>query len=116
MRKGGDLMLRCFLPMALFAFLFLPAFADDLTDEERRALDRLVAERGWNAYGDPVDTVYSAGPRLYDARTGDPIDRHHYILQNHPELRSEIRALVPRRETFISPPADRASPAPSGVW
>lgn len=83
-----------------------------LSGEERRTIDDILAARGLNAYGDPEDTVYAGGTPLFDERTGERIDRHEYVLRQHPDVQRDFQLARPRRETFVAPPPDRASPPP----
>lgn len=85
--------------------------AQALSDDERREIDEILAARGLNQYGDPVDTMYAGGTPLFDERTGESIDRHEYVLRQHPDIRRDLHA-APRRESFVAPPPDRASGPP----
>lgn len=91
------------------------AQAQDLTDEQKRAIDHAIAERGLNAYGDAPGTMYMGGTPLFDERTGQTQDRHQYIMRVHPELVPADVIVVPRpdRGPNYAPPADRSSPPPT---
>lgn len=51
-------------------------------------LDRELASRGLNAFGDPQGTMYAGGTPLFDERTGASISREQYVFSHHPELAS----------------------------
>jgi len=55
----------------------------------KKRIDRWIQKKGLNPYGDPPDTMYAGGTPLFDERTGKTRDRYEYILERHPELRSE---------------------------
>jgi hypothetical protein len=50
-------------------------------------IDRWLAQRDLNQYGDPVGTVYAGGTPLFDERTGRTTDRIQHLVGKHPELR-----------------------------
>src|ERR1051325_543518 len=60
-------------------------------DQLHRRIDEWIARNGLNSYGDPPDTMYPGGTPLFDERTGVVKDRYQYILDRHPELKSEER-------------------------
>ncbi len=49
-------------------------------------IDRELAARGLNAYGDPPGTVYAGGTPLFDEKTGRSTPRERYVLERHPEI------------------------------
>lgn len=55
-------------------------------------LDRELAARGLNAFGDPPGTMYAGGTPLFDERTGKAISREQYVFSHHPELASTCAA------------------------
>ncbi len=55
----------------------------------RARIDAWIRANDRNPYGDPKDTMYAGGTPLFDERTGRRKDRYEYILQKHPELRSQ---------------------------
>jgi hypothetical protein len=55
---------------------------------EGSCLDRELAARGLNAFGDPQGTMYAGGTPLFDERTGASIPREQYVFSRHPELAS----------------------------
>lgn len=52
-------------------------------------VDRWLAGRGLNPYGDPPDTAYAGGTPLFDERTGETKDRVDHVLGKHPDARRE---------------------------
>ncbi|MCC6445330.1 MAG: hypothetical protein IT210_17955 [Armatimonadetes bacterium] len=58
-------------------------------DATRKRIDRWIKEKNLNSYGDPKDTVYAGGTPLFNELTGQRYNRYEYILERHPELRSE---------------------------
>lgn len=58
-------------------------------DQLHRRIDEWIARNGLNAYGDPPETMYAGGTPLFDERTGIVKDRYQYILDRHPELKSD---------------------------
>jgi hypothetical protein len=55
-------------------------------------LDRELAARGLNSFGDPEGTMYAGGTPLFDERTGAAIPREQYVFSHHPELASACAA------------------------
>ena len=55
-------------------------------------LDRELAARGLNAFGDPQGTMYAGGTPLFDERTGKAIPREQYVFSHHPDLASACTA------------------------
>jgi hypothetical protein len=51
-------------------------------------VDRELAARGLNPYGDPADTMYAGGTPLFDEKTGVTVDRVQYVLAHRPEIAS----------------------------
>jgi hypothetical protein len=51
-------------------------------------VDRELAARGLNPYGDPPDTMYAGGTPLFDEKTGVAVDRIEYVLAHRPEIAS----------------------------
>lgn len=49
-------------------------------------IDRWLAQRELNQYGDPVGTVYAGGTPLFDEKTGRTTDRIQHLAGKHPEL------------------------------
>jgi hypothetical protein len=49
-------------------------------------IERWLAERDLNQYGDPVGTMYTGGTPLFDERTGQTTDRIDYLVRKHPQL------------------------------
>jgi hypothetical protein len=55
-------------------------------------LDRELAARGLNSFGDAEGTMYAGGTPLFDERTGASISREQYVFSHHPELASACAA------------------------
>ena len=49
-------------------------------------LDRQLAAKGLNQYGDPEGTMYPGGTPLFDEKTGRTTPREQYVFAKHPEL------------------------------
>ena len=49
-------------------------------------LDRQLAAKGLNQFGDPVDTAYPGGTPLFDEASGKSTDRAAYIFAKHPDI------------------------------
>lgn len=49
-------------------------------------LDRELAAKGLNQFGDPADTVYPGGTPLFDEKTGRATPRERYVFGRHPEI------------------------------
>jgi hypothetical protein len=49
-------------------------------------LDRQLAAKGLNQFGDPPDTVYPGGTPLFDEKTGKRTDRAAYVFARHPDI------------------------------
>lgn len=50
-------------------------------------VDRWLAAKGLNQYGDAPDTMYAGGSPLFDERTGKAKDRIEYVVSKHPAAR-----------------------------
>lgn len=85
------------------------AFA--LSHEEKTRLDAILAERNLNEFGDPRGTKYPGGTPLFNESTGVAVDRYDYVLEQHPELRTDV-AVDRQRESFVPPGADRSRALP----
>ena len=49
-------------------------------------LDRQLAAKGLNQFGDPADTAYPGGSPLFNESTGKSTDRAAYIFARHPDI------------------------------
>jgi hypothetical protein len=49
-------------------------------------IERWLAQRELNQYGDPAGTLYTGGTPLFDERTGQTTERVDYLVRKHPEL------------------------------
>lgn len=59
------------------------AIVSNLGEEAR--IEKWITDNLLNQYGEPADTLYAGGTPLFDPATGETMDRHDYIRQNHPE-------------------------------
>jgi hypothetical protein len=60
---------------------------DVLTEKTMAQIDSWLAERGFNQYGDPKDTVYAGGSPTFNEKTGESQDRYQLVMSKHPELK-----------------------------
>ncbi len=74
---------------AIAVLLIAPPPENRMKETLHQRIDRWIASRGLNLYGDPPDTMYTGGSPLFDERTGILEDRYDYILKQHPELRDD---------------------------
>lgn len=63
----------------------------NVSNQQKFEIDRWLAERGYNQFGDPLGTMYTGGHPLQNVTDGgtnqDPAAlRFNYILNKHPEL------------------------------
>ncbi len=56
-------------------------------------VDRWLASKDLNAYGDPKDTMYAGGTPLFDERSGKTRDRVEYVFSKHPEAKAKCAKL-----------------------
>ena len=56
--------------------------------DTRGRIDRWLAEKHLNQYGDAPGTHYTGGTPLFNEHTGERKDRYEYILGKHPELKA----------------------------
>jgi hypothetical protein len=49
-------------------------------------LDRELAAKGLNSFGDPEGTMYAGGTPLFDERTGKSTPREDYVYARHPGI------------------------------
>ena len=99
--------------MALAALGFAAAAAAaDLSDEQKKALDAALQQRGLNEYGDPPGTMYMGGTPLFDESTGPSIDRYDYVLKKHPDLR---RTVMPAGAPGQQSPGAPGTPVTTGA-
>jgi hypothetical protein len=72
-----------------------PASARDAgaTPECAACVDRELAARGLNQFGDPPDAMYAGGTPLFDERTGKATDRVEYVLSHHQAIAAACGAI-----------------------
>jgi hypothetical protein len=63
-----------------------PATPPPAASARPSCVDRELAARGLNPYGDPADTMYAGGTPLFDEKTGVAVDRVEYVLAHRPEI------------------------------
>ena len=51
-----------------------------------QCVDRELAARGLNSYGDPADTSYAGRSPLFDEKTGARRDRVQFVFAKRPEI------------------------------
>jgi hypothetical protein len=49
-------------------------------------LDRQLAAKGLNPFGDPEGTMYPGGTPLFDEKTGRSTPREQYVFARHPDI------------------------------
>jgi hypothetical protein len=49
-------------------------------------LDRQLAAKGLNPFGDPQGTMYAGGTPLFDEKSGRSTPREQYVFSRHPEI------------------------------
>jgi hypothetical protein len=49
-------------------------------------LDRQLAAKGLNPFGDPEGTMYAGGTPLFDERTGRSTPREQYVFARNPDI------------------------------
>ena len=54
--------------------------------ERDRCMDRELARRGLNEFGDPTGTTYPEGSPLYDVITKSSTDRFRFVTRRHPDI------------------------------
>ncbi len=57
----------------------------NVSDEQKKFIDKKIKEEGLNEFADPKDTVYAGGTPLFNMMTGQTKDRYEYILGKHPD-------------------------------
>jgi hypothetical protein len=57
----------------------------NLSKEQKDKINIWLEEQKLNRYGDEPNTYYASGTPLYD-KSGEPIERYEYILNNHPDI------------------------------
>lgn len=90
----------------IFSTLFLAPtlFAAQLTELQSHYVERWLAERDLNEWGDPMGTCYPGGCPLLDETNGIQQDRHDYLFARFPELKLAVAAMAVLRvlpEPFV---------------
>lgn len=77
-------------PPATLLLLFAAACrhegAPPASPPPQSCLDRQLAAKGLNQFGDPLDRAYPGGTPLFDERTGKSTDRAAYVFSRHPDI------------------------------
>lgn len=60
-------------------------------EAEEACVDKWLAERGLDPYGNPEGTMYAGGTPLFDERTGEQVDRLTYVYKRQPLARAACR-------------------------
>ena len=60
-----------------------------VSDEQKQKIDDWIKSSGRNQYGDTTDTHYAGGNPLFDETSPKLKDRYEYILERHPELKTQ---------------------------
>jgi hypothetical protein len=58
---------------------------------EEACVDKWLAGRGLDPYGNPRGTLYAGGTPLFDERTGEHVDRLAYVYKRQPLAREVCR-------------------------
>lgn len=64
--------------------------SEDLTRQQKKAIDEWLRANGYNRYGDSRNAIYTGGTPLFDERTGESINRYDYILKKFPNILERI--------------------------
>jgi hypothetical protein len=54
--------------------------------QAQSCLDRELAAKGLNQFGDPPGTMYPGGTPLFDEKTGRSTPREQYVFAHRPEI------------------------------
>ncbi|MBC7527649.1 MAG: hypothetical protein H7308_08865 [Chthonomonadaceae bacterium] len=57
----------------------------NISEEQKKHIDRKIKEGNLNEFGDSKDTVYAGGTPLFNMMTGQTKDRYEYVLGKHPD-------------------------------
>ena len=63
-------------------------------ESEEACVDRWLAERRLDRYGNPDGTLYAGGTPLFDERTGKQVDRLVYVYKRQPLAQATCRPTV----------------------
>jgi hypothetical protein len=72
--------------LALLAAACRQQAAPEPPPAAQSCLDRELAAKGLNQFGDPPDTAYTGGTPLFDEKTGRSTPRDRYVFARHPEI------------------------------
>jgi len=54
--------------------------------QAQSCLDRQLAAKGLNPFGDPTDMMYAGGSPLFNEKTGESTPREQYVYSRHPDI------------------------------
>ena len=60
-------------------------------EAEEACVDKWLAERKLDPYGNPEGTMYAGGTPLFNERTGETVDRLDYVYKRQPLARAACR-------------------------
>ena len=60
-------------------------------EAEEACVDKWLAERRLDPYGNPEGTMYAGGTPLFNERTGETVDRLDYVYKRQPLARTACR-------------------------
>jgi hypothetical protein len=60
-------------------------------EAEEACVDKWLAERKLDPYGNPEGTMYAGGTPLFNERTGETVDRLDYVYRRQPLARAACR-------------------------
>jgi hypothetical protein len=63
--------------------------------DEVACVDKWLADRGLDRYGNPSGAMYAGGTPLFDERTGQRRDRLQYVYERQPEARKACAKASP---------------------
>ena len=65
--------------------------AEDLTEKQKKKIDKWLEEQGLNRYGDSQGVIYPNGTPLYNKDKDKKIKRFNYILNRYPDILERIK-------------------------
>ncbi len=68
------------------------ARADDLSSEQKEAIDKWLKDNDLNRYGDSKNAIYRGGTPLLEPETGEKMNRYEYILKKFPNILERINS------------------------
>jgi hypothetical protein len=65
--------------------------SENLTEEQKKKIDKWLEENGYNRYGDTAGAIYPGGTPLYNEETGESVNRYDHILKKFPNILERMR-------------------------